>query len=235
MQIATFHFSRQAFRAGYLGLALSLVPSGWSASSTVPSPSALLRAELPPDVAVGKAPCDLLVRALHRAVLAHRSQSSALLTVALTGDQPAGRSKLDLPCACTRQLFHAAASADPGHASLLLEQAVSLRPACADELQREAQELNDKNVVNDFKDAAADPASRRKSEGFDPSFRDGLVPVADPGNAPTGFDTPGDLYGGFGVGFGPGFPGSPGFTGSTPSGAIALPPSPTAVTNVVNN
>ena len=51
-------------------------------------------------------------------------------------------------------------------------------------------------------------------------------------NAPSGFDTPQDLYGGFGVGFGPGFPGSPGFTGSTPSGAIALPSGD--VTSVVN-
>ena len=54
-------------------------------------------------------------------------------------------------------------------------------------------------------------------------------------NAPNGFDTPGDLYGGFGVGFGPGFPGSPGFTGSPPSGAIALPPVSNPTTNVVNN
>lgn len=227
--------SRQTFRATCLSLALSLAPSAWSATPNSPSPSLRLRAELPPDVSVEKAPCDLLARALRRAVLARRSQSSALLTVALTGDQPASRSKLDRSCACVRQLFHAAAGADPGHASALLEQAISLCPACADELQREAQEVSDKNVVNDFKDTAADPASRRKAEGFDPSFRDGIVPVADPGNAPTGFDTPGDLYGGFGVGFGPGFPGSPGFTGSTPSGAIALPPLPTAVTSVVNN
>ena len=52
------------------------------------------------------------------------------------------------------------------------------------------------------------------------------------GNGPDGFVNPTDQYGGFGVGFGPGFPGSPGFTGSTPSGAIALPP--TAVTNTLN-
>ena len=32
-------------------------------------------------------------------------------------------------------------------------------------------------------------------------------------------NSPDDFYGGFGVGFGPGFPGSPGFTGSPPSGA----------------
>ena len=37
---------------------------------------------------------------------------------------------------------------------------------------------------------------------------------------------------GFGVGFGPGFPGAPGFTGSAPSGGLVLPP--IAVTSVVN-
>ena len=37
---------------------------------------------------------------------------------------------------------------------------------------------------------------------------------------------------GFGVGFGPGFPGSPSFTGSPPSAGLALPP--VAVTTVVN-
>ena len=54
------------------------------------------------------------------------------------------------------------------------------------------------------------------------------------GNAPSGFDTPQDLYGGFGVGFGPGFPGSPGFTGSPPSGAISLPPATVVTTSVTN-
>ena len=51
-------------------------------------------------------------------------------------------------------------------------------------------------------------------------------------NGPDGFNTPSDEYGGFGVGFGVGFPGSPGFVGSPPSGAIALPP--TVVTEVLN-
>ena len=41
---------------------------------------------------------------------------------------------------------------------------------------------------------------------------------------------------GFGVGFGPGFPGSPGFVGSPPSGSVALPlPSPTPVTSATND
>ena len=61
-----------------------------------------------------------------------------------------------------------------------------------------------------------------------------LLTTGPANNAPNGFDTPQDIYGGFGVGFGPGFPGSPGFTGSPPSGAIALPPAVNPVTNVQN-
>ena len=46
----------------------------------------------------------------------------------------------------------------------------------------------------------------------------------------------GDEAGGFGNGFGPGFPGSPGFVGSPPSGGVALPsPAATPVTSVTNN
>ncbi len=47
--------------------------------------------------------------------------------------------------------------------------------------------------------------------------------------------------GGLANGVGPGFPGSPGFVGSPPSGAVALPavalpaPSPTPVTSVTND
>ncbi len=59
-------------------------------------------------------------------------------------------------------------------------------------------------------------APTRSTRGRKPRRSNGV-------NAPDGsFAT--DDYGGFGVGFGPGFPGSPGFTGSAPSGAIALPP-----------
>lgn len=43
-----------------------------------------------------------------------------------------------------------------------------------------------------------------------------------------------DAGNGFGIGFGPGFPGSPGFVGSAPSGAFALPPVTNPVTAVTN-
>ncbi len=39
---------------------------------------------------------------------------------------------------------------------------------------------------------------------------------------------------GFGVGLGPGFPGSPGFVGSPPGGILSLPPTGPAVTSVLN-
>ena len=52
-----------------------------------------------------------------------------------------------------------------------------------------------------------------------------------------GADAPGGLDdGGIGNGFGPGFPGSPGFVGSPPSGSVALPPpATTPVTSVTND
>ena len=67
-----------------------------------------------------------------------------------------------------------------------------------------------------------------------PEYADALnILVANPtSNGTDGFVDPTEQYGGFGVGFGPGFPGSPGFTGSPPSGAIALPPP--AVTTTLN-
>ena len=51
----------------------------------------------------------------------------------------------------------------------------------------------------------------------------------------AGLFGPAESYG-FGVGFGPGFPGAPGFVGSAPSGGFALPPaSPAPVTSTVNS
>lgn len=50
----------------------------------------------------------------------------------------------------------------------------------------------------------------------------------------AGLFAPADAYG-FGVGFGPGFPGAPGFVGSAPSGGFALPPaSPAPATPTTN-
>ena len=52
----------------------------------------------------------------------------------------------------------------------------------------------------------------------------------------NGGNASGENGDGFGVGFGPGFPGAPGFVGSAPSGGFALPPaSPAPVTSVAND
>ena len=97
-----------------------------------------------------------------------------------------------------------------------------------------------KTIVSAAFNAAPDESSDilQMALAIYPQYADELNGLAaNPGsapvnNAPDGFNTPQDLYGGFGVGFGPGFPGSPGFTGSTPSGAIALPGGD--LTSVVN-
>ncbi len=75
-------------------------------------------------------------------------------------------------------------------------------------------------------------APRQSSEFLDLAAE--LYPdcVSEFADAVREYDSFENLNGGFGVGFGPGFPGSPGFTGSAPSSAIALPPS--VVTAVLN-
>ena len=62
-----------------------------------------------------------------------------------------------------------------------------------------------------------------------------LLGGANTGNdsAGAGLFAPADDYG-FGVGFGPGFPGAPGFVGSAPSGGFALPPANNPTTPTTN-
>ena len=65
-----------------------------------------------------------------------------------------------------------------------------------------------------------------------------LLGASGDGLGANGNGGPGDggIGDGFGVGFGPGFPGAPGFVGSAPSGGFALPPaSPAPVTAVAND
>lgn len=107
-----------------------------------------------------------------------------------------------LSCQSLTKIVNAAVNAAPEKSSDVIQMALSLHPQCADEL----------NAL------LTNPEER--------------VRLSSGGNAPDGFKTPNDEYAGFGVGFGPGFPGSPGFSGSTPSGAIALPPE--QVTSVLN-
>ena len=76
-----------------------------------------------------------------------------------------------------------------------------------------------KKLVEAAATAAPDKASQlvEMAASLHPDCADGLQNL-------TAGTSGSDEVGGFGLGLGTGFPGSPGFTGSAPSGASALPP-----------
>lgn len=190
----------------------------------------LLQAQLPAGTAIPQTTCDQLARAVGRATLTHRGDAPSILAAALAKDSH--RSEARRPCACVVRIFRNSLAAAPSQASALLETASSLYPECADDLAAALDRANDKNVVDDKNGPALRQVSNDKHSGdtFDPNVRN-LGEDGDP-NDP---DLSGrDISGlGFGGGFGSGFPGSPGFIGSAPSGGVALP-QPVQVTSVVN-
>lgn len=162
----------------------------------------LLKSELPAGVTLSNASISETAAALGAAVAAHPESAVSLTEVAILAKTPK-KGHGTLSCRSLTKIVAAAVKAAPQKSSDTVEMALSMYPQCADAL----------NVL------LGDAANQGVPRGIN-------------NNAPDGYNTPSDEYGGFGVGFGPGFPGSPGFTGSTPSGAIALPPE--QVTSVLN-
>lgn len=201
-----------------------------AAPASGPSGAQLLQAQLPNGTPLPQADCEQLIRAVSLATRAHRADAPAILNAALTrgARKDARRVEPNLPCACVSRMLHVAISAAPDKAATLLEVASSLYPDCADSLEAAVQVYEHKNVV----DGKNGPAAGQAPAGARTASND---PGANADNASLNQNSP-DLFdpaletSGFGVGFGPGFPGSPGFTGSSPSGAIALPPGLTPVT-----
>ncbi len=215
------HFAFPSIRRATLLLlcaALTGLPAPlWAAASDRDSGAPLLRAQLPAGVTLPKADCLQIIHAVSLAVRAHRSDAPGILSAALTrgGRKDSPQQAKKWPCTCVDRMLRAALVAAPEQASTLLEVAISLAPECVDSLQDMVQRFDDKNVVDDNDGPFANAPSGAQTSPVDAN---------DPETEPAGF----------GVGFGPGFPGSPGFTGSPPTGAIALPVSPVAVTSDVN-
>ena len=182
----------------------------------------LLEAELAPaKVTLLKAKCDQLVIAVSKTTLAHPRDAVVILHAALARQIKKMRKDDDLatlPCTCARRIFLASLAASPKRSSELFDLATELYPDCTPEF---ADALRGFGASQSGQSTSGDGTSAGS-----PAFS---VPMGtsdvDPLNPASG-------DGGFGVGFGPGFPGSPGFTGSGPGGGLALPP--VAVTTVVN-
>ena len=178
----------------------------------------LLETELIPSrVTLLTARCEQLIIAVGKTTLAYPADTLSILHAALTRGvvkkkgHGEGEAEALLPCTCARRIFLASVAAAPRRASDILDLATLLYPDCTPEFAAALQ--------------AYDSGTRTKQGAGDPSGLEGF-------ESPMGTSLDGGDTGGFGVGFGPGFPGSPGFTGSGPSGGIALPPG--ALTSVVN-
>lgn len=163
----------------------------------------LLKSELPSGVTLSSASVSQISSALRAAITSHPESAVSLTEVAILAKTPK-KGQGTLSCRSLTKIVSASVSAAPDKSSETVEMALSMHPQCADAL----------NAL------LSEPGTNQ------------VAPRTINGNAPDGFNTASDEYGGFGVGFGPGFPGSPGFSGSTPSGAIALPPN--QVTTVLN-
>ena len=223
---------RLAFTVFCLVMAGSAIPPNATAAS-IETGVRLLQEQLPAGARISRTECEPLARAVGRATLTHRPEAAAILSAALTGGGKDPRRASDkFSCGCVVRIFRVSIAAAPTQSSALLETASALYPDCAEEFTNTINRSNDKDAI-DFKDAPAGAHSTAANDPreatFDPNVR-GFGDV-DPGDTDL---TDRDVTGlGFGNGFGPGFPGAPGFIGSPASGGIALPP-PVAVTSVVN-
>lgn len=147
---------------------------------------------------------------------------------ALNSQLPAGVTLHHATLGETVDAVHAAVGLHPDMATSIVQVAIMTKST--------RYRTTECSSVKRIADAAMSAAKDRSSEilqmalSLAPDCADALNSVVDDQGLNT-YNSPTDLYGGFGVGFGPGFPGSPGFTGSPPSGAIALPP--VATTDVV--
>ena len=233
---------RGVLLAGLLG---TTVPASASTASNDVATLRIIQAQLPGNISLVQADGETLGRAVSRAILGHRAEAPAILSAALRGSARGkgikNKEAVNRSCNFVVQVFKGALLAAPEQASVLTETAAALYPDCADELTAVVLPAQDHRVTAyDYKDRSdyKDRTDYKDRSDYKDAtnYKDRTdAPVAGINNLGALGDDPG-----FGVGFGPGFPGAPGFVGSAPSGGFALPPvtlpSPVTapVTSVVN-
>ena len=188
----------------------------------------LVQAQLPKGISLFQADGETLGRAVSRAILGHRAQAPTILSAALTdgGDAKGTKNKdaRQRSCDFVVRVVKAALFAAPEQASALTDTAAALYPNCADELTALLRSQDQRVSAYDYKDRAdyKDRSDYKDRTDFKDAadYKDRAgAPVAGISDLGAGLGDPG-----FGVGFGPGFPGAPGFVGSAPTGGFALPP-----------
>ena len=193
--------------AAVLVVSLPATRPVWAAMSNTRE---LLTSELPAGVTLQRASVDQTAAAVHAAVKARPDLATDIVRVAIMAKMHGHGRRMDFKDGQAGDRY-----ADPDFCDMvrrIVHAAITAAPDRANDITQMALSLA-------------------------PGCADSLNSVTDV-NDPSltqGYNSPDDIYGGFGVGFGPGFPGSPGFTGSPPSGAIALPSAtPVPVTSSVN-
>ncbi len=164
----------------------------------------LLASQLPSGEALSGAPMRDLRAAVSAAVSKRPADTSDIVRIAILARTPKSRA---VDCAVVREIVSAAVTVAPDRAREVSEMAESMVPDCGQEISR---------AVNSGTTGTA-------NTGNAVSGTSGATVPGATANGNT--DTTGAAGGDFGAGFGPGFPGSPGFGGSSPSGGFALPPS----------
>lgn len=167
----------------------------------------------------------------------HAASDSAAARSKLSSQLPAGVLLAKASCDQTAGAVRAAVAKDTEMASSILISGILARTPkqghgelaceCVVKLTRAA-------IASDNQQASmlVETASSLRPDCAD--ALNNLLAAGATSDVPGLFNTADDYA--FGVGFGPGFPGSPGFVGSPPSGSVALPPpSPTPVTSAANS
>lgn len=167
----------------------------------------------------------------------HAASDSAAARSKLNSELPAGVTLARASCDQTAGAIKEAVAKDTGMAGSILASGIMARTPKQGhgELSCEClMKLTRAAIASDQQQASM---LVQMASSMRPDCADALNNLLAGGADTT--DTPGlfnaaDIYA-FGVGFGPGFPGSPGFVGSPPSGSVALPPpAGTPVTNMTN-
>ena len=167
------------------------------------SNAALLSGQLPDGETLASAPMKDVQAAVSSAVTKRPGAAGDIVRIALMAKMP---KRGGARCGMVRGVVGAAVGAAPGEARSISEMAQSLAPGC----------------VASIDQALRSPAAPVIGTAGGVLTTGAAVPGSTTGES-TDAGTTTTLGGDFGAGFGPGFPGSPGFSGSSPSGGFALP------------
>ena len=167
------------------------------------SNAALLAAQLPNGETLSSAPTRDLSAAVRSAAAKRPSAAGEFVRLAILAKTPKRRSPA---CGQVSDMVTAGIAGAPGQAREISEMAMSVAPDCSEAISQAVRNPSLTPTGGVQTTGAGIPGST----------------TSESNNTSATGTTNGVGDGSFGAGFGPGFPGSPGFSGSSPSGASAI-------------